>query len=43
MACAVNLDYIQTVSKARLGPLIATLPEGKMADIGSALRFALGF
>jgi mRNA interferase MazF len=42
MACAVNLDHIQTVSKARLGPLITTLPEEKMADIGSALRFALG-
>jgi mRNA interferase MazF len=42
MACAVNLDHIQTVSKARLGPLITTLPQEKMADIGSALRFALG-
>ena len=42
-ACAVNLDHIQTVSKARLGPLIVTLPPGKMADIGLALRFALGF
>lgn len=42
-ACAVNLDHIQTVSKARLGPLIATLPPGKMAEIGPALRFALGF
>jgi mRNA interferase MazF len=43
MACAVNLDHIQTVSKARLGPLITTLPQEKMANIGSALRFALGF
>lgn len=42
-ACAVNLDHIQTVSRARLGPLIATLPLGKMAEIGLALRFALGF
>jgi mRNA interferase MazF len=42
-ACAVNLDHIQTVSRARLGPLIATLPPGKMAEIGLALRFALGF
>ena len=42
MACAVNLDHIQTVSKPRLGPLITTLPQEKMADIGSALRFALG-
>ena len=37
MACAVNLDHIQTISKARLGPLITTLPQEKMADIGSAL------
>ncbi len=43
MACAVNLDHIQTVSKPRLGTLITTLPQEKMADIGSALRFALGF
>jgi mRNA interferase MazF len=42
MACAVNLDHIQTVAKPRLGPLITTLSKEKMADIGSALRFALG-
>jgi len=43
MACAVNLDHIQTVSKTRLGPLITALPREKMREIGSALRFALGF
>ncbi|MDW7710100.1 MAG: type II toxin-antitoxin system PemK/MazF family toxin [Deferrisomatales bacterium] len=40
--CAVNCDHIQTVSKARLGPLIATLPDEKMAEVGEAIRFALG-
>lgn len=43
MACAVNLDHIQTISKPSLGLLITTLPQEKVTDIGSALRFALGF
>jgi mRNA interferase MazF len=39
--CAVNWDHLQTVSKARIGALIASLPPAKMADLGRALRFAL--
>jgi mRNA interferase MazF len=39
--CAVNCDHLQTVSKARIGALIASLPPAKMADIGRAIRFAL--
>jgi mRNA interferase MazF len=41
--CAVNLDHVQTVSKGRLGELIATLPAGRMAEVRTALLFALGF
>ncbi|MCY3022417.1 MAG: type II toxin-antitoxin system PemK/MazF family toxin [Planctomycetota bacterium] len=40
--CAVNLDHIQTVSRSRLGPLIATLRPEKMAALRAALLFALG-
>ena len=41
--CAINLDHVQTVSKARVGALIATLGARRMADVRSALIFALGF
>jgi mRNA interferase MazF len=41
--CAANLDHLQTVSKARIGSLIATLPSHRMPDVRSALLFALGF
>lgn len=40
---AVDLDHVQTVAKDRLGALITTLPAARMAEIGRALRFALGF
>lgn len=39
--CAVNCDHIQTVSKSKVGALIATLPAGKMAEIRKAISFAL--
>ena len=41
--CAINLDHIQTVSKGRVGALIATLSTEKMDQIRQALLFALGF
>jgi mRNA interferase MazF len=41
--CAVNLDYIQTVSKGKIGPLITTLSSIRMSELRSALLFALGF
>lgn len=40
---AVNLDHVQTVSKARIGPLITALPVHRMREIRTALLFALGF
>ena len=41
--CAVNLDHVQTVSKARLGGLIATLTDMRMTHVRAALLFAVGF
>ena len=41
--CAVNLDHVQTVSKAKIGSLIATLSTVKMEQVRSSLVFALGF
>lgn len=39
--CAVNCDHLQTVSKAKLGSLVATLSRAKMAQVKAALSFAL--
>jgi len=39
--CAVNLDHVQTVAKARIGPLITTLTPEKLDRVRAALSFAL--
>jgi mRNA interferase MazF len=41
--CAVNFDHLQTVSKGKIGSLIATLSSSKMQQMGPCLLFALGF
>ena len=41
--CAVNLDHVGTVSRSKIGPLIATLSVRKLAEIRQGLLFALGF
>jgi len=41
-ACAVNLDHLQTVPKAKVGRLITSLSSEKMAQASAALCFALG-
>lgn len=41
--CAINLDHLQTVQKAKLGALIASLSIAKMHEVQNALLFALGF
>ena len=41
--CAINLDHVQTVAKAKLGAVITTLSPRKMAELRTALLFALGF
>jgi len=43
VACAVNLDHVQTVSRGKVGALITTLPDSRLAEIRDALLFALGF
>jgi len=39
--CAVNCDHLQTVSKGRIGPRIATLSESRMAEVAAAISFSL--
>ena len=41
--CAISLDHIQTVSRARIGAIITTLSQRKMDQVRPALMFALGF
>lgn len=42
-ACAINLDHLQTVSKQRLGKVIAHLSDEKMREVFEAIKFAFGF
>jgi len=39
--CAINCDHLQTVSKDKIGSLIATLSKGKLFEIRNAICFAL--
>ena len=39
---AVNLDHVQTVDKARLGPFVGTVARDKMGQICRALAIATG-
>ena len=39
--CAVNCDHLQTVSKGRLGAVVATLSATKMREVSNAVIFAL--
>ena len=41
--CAVNLDHVQTVPKAKLGALITSLLPERMKEVRTALLFALDF
>jgi mRNA interferase MazF len=41
--CAINLDHLQTVSRARLGAPITSLSTHRWAEVQAALNFALGF
>lgn len=42
-ACAINLDYLQTVPKRKLGKVITHLSDEKMREVFEAIKFALGF
>ena len=39
--CAINCDHLQTVSKAKIGPPITTLPPDKIKQLRGAVSFAL--
>jgi len=39
--CAINFDHIQTVSKAKIGPLITTPSPRKLQEVREAVNFAL--
>jgi len=39
--CAVNCDHLQTVSKGKVGGLITTLSNEKLANVRDAIIFAL--
>lgn len=39
--CAVNLDHLQTVQKARIGALVTTLRPERMDEVREAILFAL--
>ena len=39
--CVVNCDHLQTVSKGKIGSLIATLSTSRMAEVAEAVSFAL--
>lgn len=40
--CAINFDHLQTVSKGRLGPVLAVLAPERWPEVRSAVSFALG-
>ena len=39
----VQMDHVQTVTRVKVGPLIATVSPLKMSEVRAALLFALGF
>lgn len=41
--CVLNLDWIQTISKNRLGSYITHLSEERMQEVFEAMKFAFGF
>jgi mRNA interferase MazF len=41
--CAVNMDWIQTVPKTKLGNVIANLSDERMLEVLEAIKFAFGF
>jgi len=41
--CAINLDYIQTVPKQKIGKTISHLSEEKIQEVFEAIKFAFGF
>ncbi|MBA2333437.1 MAG: type II toxin-antitoxin system PemK/MazF family toxin [Pyrinomonadaceae bacterium] len=42
-ACVLNVDWIQTVPKNKLGANITILSEDRMDEVFEAIKFAFGF
>jgi mRNA interferase MazF len=41
--CAINLDYIQTIPKQKIGKFITHLSEEKMSEVFEAIKYAFNF
>ncbi len=41
--CVLNLDWIQTIPKNKLGSCITHLSEERMQEVFEAMKFAFGF
>lgn len=41
--CALNFDHVSLAQRARLGPVLATLPDARWPEVERALRIACGF
>ena len=41
--CAINLDWIQTIPKDKLGTYITHLSEDRMLEVFEAIKFAFGY
>jgi mRNA interferase MazF len=39
--CVINFDHIQTVSKKKIGPLIATLSPERIKEVRESILFSL--
>jgi len=39
--CAINLDHVQTVSKSKIGTLIAVLSPERLKEVREAISFSL--
>ncbi len=39
--CAVNLDHVQTVSRGKIGAVLATLSRERMDQVRDAIQFSL--
>ncbi|MBC8070609.1 MAG: type II toxin-antitoxin system PemK/MazF family toxin [Deltaproteobacteria bacterium] len=42
-ACALNLDHVSLARRARIGPMLTTLPDARWPEVQAALLAACGF
>ena len=41
--CLLNIDWIQTVSKAKIETYLTRISDGKLTEVFEAMQFAFGF